>query len=263
MRQSFKLLASLLLANAATALAVPHELVPPGTTWHLQLNGDLRFRDAHLFDVDLFDVRPDEFRRLQRSSRMIVCYFSAGTREIWRADAFSFPADGIGHDLPDWPGETWLDTRRPDVRAVMLQRLDKAVQRGCSGVDPDNLDAYTNDNGLGLTEADALDYARFLAREAHARGLAIGLKNIPALAAQLVDDYDWALSESCFLYDECSTFQPFLDANKAVFVAEYGFPRRDHCEAAAAGRFDLLFFTFDLDGYVKTCDQVTPRTRLP
>jgi hypothetical protein len=261
MASSFRPLLLALLALTASANAAPHALVPPGTTWHLQLNGDLRFRDAQLFDIDLFDVPPHEFRRLQRDQRTIVCYFSAGTREIWRADAFAFPADGIGLELANWPGENWIDTRRADVRAIMLKRLDQAVERGCAGVDPDNVDAYTNDNGLGLTEADAIDYARFLAREAHARGLAIGLKNIPQLAAQLVDDFDWALSESCFLYDECGAFQPFLDANKAVFVAEYGRPRRDHCDAARQGRFDILFFTFDLDGYVKTCEQVPPGSR--
>lgn len=38
----------------------------------------------------------------------------------------------------------------------MLARLDRAQTLGCDGVDPDNVDAYNNDNGLNLTENDAI-----------------------------------------------------------------------------------------------------------
>lgn len=45
----------------------------------------------------------------------------------------------------------------------MGRRLDKAVSRGCDGVEPDNVDGYTNHNGLGLTAADQLSYNKWLA----------------------------------------------------------------------------------------------------
>lgn len=45
----------------------------------------------------------------------------------------------------------------------MRRRLDKAVSRGCDGVEPDNVDGYTNHNGLGLTAADQLTYNKWLA----------------------------------------------------------------------------------------------------
>lgn len=45
----------------------------------------------------------------------------------------------------------------------MRRRLDKAVSRGCDGVEPDNVDGYTNHNGLGLTAADQLAYNKWLA----------------------------------------------------------------------------------------------------
>lgn len=45
----------------------------------------------------------------------------------------------------------------------MGRRLDKAVTRGCDGVEPDNVDGYTNHNGLGLTAADQLSYNIWLA----------------------------------------------------------------------------------------------------
>lgn len=45
----------------------------------------------------------------------------------------------------------------------MGRRLDKAMTRGCDGVEPDNVDGYTNHNGLGLTAADQLSYNKWLA----------------------------------------------------------------------------------------------------
>ena len=40
-------------------------------------------------------------------------------------------------------------------------------------------------------------------RAAHARGLSIGLKNDLDQVAALEPDFDWALNEQCFQYDEC------------------------------------------------------------
>ena len=49
----------------------------------------------------------------------------------------------------------------------MQRRLDRAVSRGCDGVEPDNVDGYSNHNGLGLTAADQLTYNKWLARGGH------------------------------------------------------------------------------------------------
>ena len=53
------------------------------------------------------------------------------------------------------------------VRAIMQARLDTAVHYHCDGVEPDNVDGYSNHNGLGLTARDQLDYNRWLARGRH------------------------------------------------------------------------------------------------
>ena len=44
-------------------------------------------------------------------------------------------------------------------------------------MEPDNVDAYSNQTGRALSYDDQRRYNLFLAREAHERGLAIGLKN--------------------------------------------------------------------------------------
>lgn len=56
---------------------------------------------------------------------------------------------------------------------LWLNRLDVAVYKGCDGVEPDNVDGYTNNTGFILTAEDQLMYNRFLADEAHERGLLI------------------------------------------------------------------------------------------
>ncbi|KAE9377597.1 glycoside hydrolase family 114 protein, partial [Stipitochalara longipes BDJ] len=95
--------------------------------------------------------------------------------------------------------ESWLNTTSEAVRAIMIARLDTAKRKGCDAIDPDNTDGYTPDNhsGIGETQTDAEDYVRFLAQEAHNRGLAIGLKNSEDMVPNLVNIVDFAVVEEC------------------------------------------------------------------
>ena len=71
----------------------------------------------------------------------------------------------------------WLNTNSDIVRNIMIQRIELAKNKSCDGLDPDHIDAYNNDNSLGLTQQDAINYIQFLANEGHSRGMAVGLKN--------------------------------------------------------------------------------------
>ena len=53
----------------------------------------------------------------------------------------------------------------------MLSRLDLAVPKDCDGVNPDSIDGFDNDNGIGLTQADAWDHVNLLTDAAHAQNL--------------------------------------------------------------------------------------------
>src|SRR2546423_58618 len=81
----------------------------------------------------------------------------------------------------------------------------------------DNVDGYTNATGFPLTAADQLRFNRWLAREAHKRRLAVGLKNDPGQVRKLARAFDFAVVEQCFQYDECRAFSPFVRKRKAVF----------------------------------------------
>lgn len=231
----------------------------PGTTWQWQLSGlpiDTSF-DVAVYDVDLFETTDAELQALHGDGRKVICYFSAGSWESFRPDAASFPDSVKGDPLdPPFQDELWLDIRAPEVREIMKTRLDLAAQRGCDGVEPDNVDGFSNSNGLGLTAADQIDFNRFIAAEAHARGLSVGLKNDLDQLADLVDDFDWALNEECFTYDECSLYSDtFIAANKAVFHAEYVDAGQLDAVCAVTKPLGLstLLKNIDLDAWQSPC----------
>lgn len=206
---------------------------PVGTTWNYVLRHPLRLDDQALpnhnvYILDLFDTPTSTIAALHQRGHKVVAYFSAGTHEKWRADAAQFPRADLGRKMDDWDGETWVRTSSPAVRAIMLARLDLARQKGFDGVDPDNVDAYDNKNGLKLTRDDAVDYVLFLAREAHARGLSAGLKNAGDIVPRVVGEVEWCVQEQCVQYGDEEQFVPFVKAGKPVFHVEY--PKGDDAD---------------------------------
>jgi len=215
---------------------------------------------VEMYDIDLFDVSEATIAQLQADGRVVICYFSAGSREDWRVDAGDFAASEYGDNLDGWPGEHWLDIRSDNARSIMAARMDRAVDKGCDGVEPDNVDGYSNQTGFDLSENDQLDFNRFLAVEAHDRGLSVGLKNAVELAHTLEPDFDWTLNESCMEWDECRTLHPFIEAGKAVFHTEYVDDRSDGADLATAvcghpdiADFSTLIKTWDLDAWLLDC----------
>lgn len=203
---------------------VAAEVIAPeaGAPWQWQITEALNTEpDVPTYDVDLFDITDADYDQLRADGRVIVCYFSAGSYEPWKDDADQFPDDVIGRPLDGWPDERWLDHTRTEVRDVMAARLDRAVERGCDGVEPDNVTAHHNRTGFGITSLEQLAYNRWLADEAHHRGLSVALKNDVEQIPDLVDWFDFSVNEECMAYDECHTLDPFVDAGKAVLHVEY------------------------------------------
>ena len=96
-------------------------------------------------------------------------------------------------------------------------------------------------------------YNRFLAQAAHARGLSIGLKNDLAQAAELEPQFDWALNEQCFQYDECDRLTPFVRAGKAVFTVEYELDTAAFCPEARQRGFMSMRKRLSLDASREPC----------
>lgn len=239
-----------------------------GTKWQIELLYALNNTsiDAAIYDIDLFDNPKTTIGNLHSMGRKVICYFSAGTYENWRPDASNFKESELGNPLDNWPGERWLNTNSNNVRKIMQTRLDLAVIKGCDGVDPDNIDAYDNSNGLQLTKNDAIDYVNWLASEAHARGLSIGLKNGGGIIDSVMGNMQWSVNEQCAQYTECDTYAAFTRANKPVFHIEY--PKGDStnnddavtvqqrtaaCNAVGAVNFSTVIKNIDLDNWVEYC----------
>jgi hypothetical protein len=235
----------------------------PSTSWQWQLQGTLNASyDVEVYDVDLFDTDAATIASLQAAGRRVICYFSAGSYEGWRPDAGEFGVEDRGSTLDGFDDERWLDIRSTNVARIMRGRLDLAVERGCDGVEPDNVDGFTNGSGFPLTATDQLAFNRFLANEAHRRGLSVALKNDLDQIPELVAYFDFSVNEQCHEFDECDALAPFTAAGKAVFVAEYlprfvreGPDREAMCAASRAADLRTLVLPLDLDDSFRiSCD---------
>lgn len=193
-----------------------------GTTWQWQLKNTINTTyPVDVYDIDLFDASAETIQSLHASGKKVLCYFSAGSYENWRPDTGQFPVAALGTSLEGWEGERWLDIRADAVLTIMKNRLDLAVSKGCDGVEPDNVDGYSNSSGFNLTFKDQLFFNRTIANEAHLRGLSVGLKNDLEQVPQLLEYFDFSVDEQCVEYGECDALAPFIIAGKAVFSAEY------------------------------------------
>lgn len=230
----------------------------PGLTWQWQLGDDDIDTSipADVYDIDLY-VDPSVIDELHAGGRRVICYISVGSWEDWRPDAERFPPEVLGRDYEGWPGERWLDIRRLDLLApILTARLDLCAARGFDGVEPDNIDLHNNRTGFPLTYADQLAYARWLADEAHARGLAIGLKNAPDMVTDSRSFFDFAITEDAFYYGWIDQLLPFIQDGKAVFAAEYTDMGVDFAAACAWGRAHSVSFILKdrgLDAWRTVC----------
>lgn len=226
-----------------------------GASWQYQLQGRVDATiDAQIYVVDLFDVDAALVDELHRAGRNAVCYVNVGAYEKWRPDAWRFPPDVIGERLTSWRGEAWLDIRRLDVlEPIMAARLDLCRDNGFDAVDPDNLDGFRQDTGFPLTPEHQLRFNRMIARLAHERWLAVGLKNDLEQVGELVGDFDFAVNESCVDLGECELLRPFVAAGKAVLHVEYDLPTHAFCDVTASLGFSSIRKPRDLSAPVEAC----------
>ena len=215
------------------------------------------FVDADIYDIDLFDNDANVVAALHAQGRKVVCYINVGAWESWRPDKDQFPVSVIGKDYAGWEGEKWLDIRQIDLLAPIMQaRFDQCQARGFDGIEPDNIDGYANVTGFSLSREDQLAYNIWLANEAHARGLSIGLKNDPDQVADLLPHFDWALTEDCFVQGWCEQLSGFVAAGKPVFSVEYtdtGVTKDQFCPQAEALGFNAILKNRELDAHREAC----------
>lgn len=228
----------------------------PGLTWQWQLDEEVDTSvEAEVYDIDLY-TEQSLIDELHAQGVKVICYISVGSQEDWRPDTDQFPAEVLGNNYDGWPGEKWLDIRRIDLLApIMRARLDLCAAKKFDGVEPDNIEIYDNNTGFPLTYEDQLVYAHWLANEAHARGLAIGIKNAPDMVANSLDFFDFAITEDAYYYEWAAKMLPFIEDGKPVFAAEYTDMDVDFKAACAWGREHNI--NFILKNRILTAFRVT------
>jgi hypothetical protein len=226
----------------------------PGTSWQVQFQGrvDTSVR-ARFFDID-GDESARTVRALHRRGRKVACYLNAGAWENYRSDKDDYPREVLGARYEGFPEERWVDIRRSDLLGPILRaRLDACHKKGFDGVDPDNLNGFENRTGFPLTADDQRQFNAWLANEAHARGLSIGLKNDGTQSAALAPYFDWVIVEECIEQRNCREYSPFTRARKAVFEIEYRKPTRRACAEVKRRRLSVVFKTPVLTARRRTC----------
>lgn len=262
-----------LLINSSVGLAADSSNIwqpKPGTTWYWQLNETVDTVDTEVYDIDLFDNTEQLVEELHEKGHKVICYINVGAYEDWREDSYKFTTDGqetqsdqsnldrniVGKPYEGWDGEYWLNIREEKVRDIMRERFEECKRKGFDGVEPDNIDSYDppEKTGFNITQEDQIDYDKWLAETAHNLGLSIGLKNDPGNAENLVDTFDWALTEDCFAQNWCGDMKPFIDKGKAVFAAEYTDQMSSttftdtFCNQAQQMEFSAILLNRDLNG---------------
>ena len=231
--------------------------------WNIQLDDQTNAINENytvgMYEVDLFETDASLISSLKTKGAIVICYFNGGAWEEWTEDADDFPEEVKGNDMDGWPGEKWLDITNGALKDIMEARLQLAVDKGCDGVDPDNMNGFLADNNTGfdLTADNQLAYNRYMANAAREKGLSVALKNDLEQIADLVNYFDFAVNEECFEHEECDELAPFIDAGRAVFNIEYADKyinntngaRDTMCdESTNTRKFSTLIMPYELDG---------------
>ncbi|MEU3403567.1 endo alpha-1,4 polygalactosaminidase [Streptomyces sp. NPDC006670] len=226
----------------------------PGLAWQWQLDGRSDPSvDVPVYDIDGFENTKEDVDRLHRDGRKVICYVNVGAWEDFRPDKDAFPTSLFGKPN-GWKGERWLDIRRTDLlRPLMERRFDMCRDKGFDAVEPDLVEAYGNDSGFPLTAEHQLAYNRMIAEIAHARGLAVGLKNDLPQIPQLEGAFDFAVNEECAQFGECAALSPFIKAGKAVFHVEYKGNPSNFCPEARKLNLSSMLKNQELDTWRKPC----------
>jgi hypothetical protein len=224
---------------------------PTTEPWQWQLQGAIDTTvPACVYDVDGFETSNKTVAQLHRRHVKVICYIDVGSWEPYRPDKAEFPRSVIGRRYAGFEEERWLDvTHFHRFEKPMKQRFDMCARKGFDAVEPDNIAGWEKENhtGFKITRADQLRYNRWIARQVHARGMSVALKNDGRQAEELSPDFDFAVVEECFQYNECGYYKnTFVKEGKAVYEAEYEQKPKEYCKTAKAIDFSSIRKSLDL-----------------
>lgn len=175
--------------------------------------------DTKIVVLELSQLTPSMVQWLHTVRVRVIAYFSASF-EKWRDDAKLYPEDAKGKKMSGW-NELWGDLTKDSLKDFLTKRMDLAKSYGCDAIEIDNTDIAWNKVGFSVTPQENYEALVDLSDRAHARGLAIFLKNTGDIAEELSEHFDGVLNESCAKYNECHDFNSFIEKGKPCFGIEY------------------------------------------
>jgi hypothetical protein len=264
---------AVLLTGCSTA-ELPTTAPPPApTTSAAQANSALRLPDPHAgFDYQLgggytpppgVSIVGRDRTDKPAGAGYDICYVNGFQTQPDASKEFApqhpdlvVHVDGKPLNDPGWPDEylydTSTDAKRAGLAAVVEEWIDGCKSSGFDAVEIDNLDSYTR-SGDALTVDDNIAMATIFAKQAHDAGLAIAQKNTVEESKRLrAAGYDFAVTESCFKYDECAGYTEHypvvLDIEYTDELGESPFP----AACKSAGRAPVMIMR---DHYLVTPGQ--------
>ncbi|MEM1431783.1 MAG: endo alpha-1,4 polygalactosaminidase [Pseudomonadota bacterium] len=246
------------MAAFSAPLPVSGDVKASGAYWDWQLDSPVDYSvDVDVLVMDLMETTTQDISDLKARGVKTVCYVSIGAAENYRDDYEQFPPHVLGADYYGWPDEKFIDIRALDVVLPIMQaRIDECAARGFDAIEPDNMDTWDNETGFPLTQADQIAYVVAIAEYTRAKGLEIAHKNAPTLIEPLHQLFDFAIVESCFQYDFCDMYGPYLAAGKDVLAAEYpetGIDMSAVCAFAESTEIKFIFKARELASGFLTC----------
>jgi glycosyl hydrolase family 114 len=184
------LLAALALGLALAAPAEGAKPPPTNAGFDYQIGGDYEL------PAGVSVVSRDWYIGLAPRGTYAICYVNAfqtqdeepGVRR--RDERSAWPSDLVLGELgddPNWGGEYLVDigtaAKRKRAARWVQPMIRTCAKKGFEAVEYDNLDSWTRfdgtprDGDVPFGKADAIAYAKLLARRAHKLGLAVGQKN--------------------------------------------------------------------------------------
>lgn len=199
--------------------------------------------DMVILDGDLESA--STIKNLRSQGKFVVCYLSAGTLENWRSDykKFQTATDSLAKKYKGFGGtETWFDiTNWQELKKPMTDRINLYASKGCQAVELDNIDCHNNMCVQGASYntliTKQVEYVKWLADTAHAKGMAVGMKNAVELIPKLGHLMQFAINEECQEYGnpkgaECKLYSQFTSKNKVVVGVEYDDNSGKVCQVA-------------------------------
>ena len=201
----------------------------PYDSWDWTITGEIDTSfDVVMYDIDWEDAPQHVVDTLKGQGRKLACYIDVGTAENWRSDYDAFPGEVQGlHINPPWSDQFWLDARRLDIlMPIMIERFKVCKEKGFDMTQYDDLQGWDPESepdgtGFPLTEQDIIDFTVLLADESKSMGMGAAFENNYNSTEELEPFTDWFIIEEGARWSENQYTDPYRNAGKAVFAAEY------------------------------------------